>query len=261
MQWAKKSRHKLKPQALAVLAMTLLVAGFLLWPAQSTVNSNSPIQGVEAVLAMPAPPAPVAKPNCEVIKCLALTFDDGPDAATTPRILDVLKQHNAKATFFVLGGHVKGNEALLRRIHQEGHEIGNHSWNHPSFIKISLDQVRAEVLDTQAAIVKAGVPAPHLFRPPYGDMNDIVMAQIPLAVVKWNIDPEDWHPKRQQYLLEHMATHARPGGVVVMHDTEVTTADRLDSLLSQLASQQFTLVTASDVLGLSPGHRGLYFAR
>ncbi len=257
----KKALHKLRPQGLAITAAVLLAVGFLLWPPSQAPAASSPIQIVETVVMPVAPVTSAIAANCEAIKCLALTFDDGPDAAITPRILDILKQHHAKATFFVLGGHVGGNEALLRRIHQEGHEIGNHSWNHPYFTRISLDQVRSEVLDTQAAITKAGVPAPHIFRPPYGDVNEVVISQIPMSVVRWNIDPEDWHPKRQQQLLEHMASHARPGAVVVMHDTEITTAERLDSLLTQLESQQFTLVTVSNMLGLSPGQQGVYFAR
>ena len=250
------------PQGWALVISVLLAVGFLLWSPSQTPAASSPvqIQTVESVAA-PATPTPAAAANCEAIKCLALTFDDGPDPALTPRILDILKQHHAKATFFVMGRHVGGNEALLQRIHQEGHEIGNHSWNHPYFTRISLDQVRSEVLDTQVAITKAGVPAPHIFRPPYGDVNEVVISQIPMSVVRWNIDPEDWHPKRQQQLLEHIASHARPGAVVVMHDTEIITADRLDSLLTQLESQQFSLVTVSNMLGLSPGQQGVYFSR
>lgn len=250
----------IRPQGVVLTMSVLLLAGFVLWPSQPSA-ANVPVQTVETSTATSTSAEPVITANCEATKCLALTFDDGPDASLTPHILDTLKRHNAKATFFVLGSHVGGNEALLQRIHQEGHEIGNHSWSHPYFTRISPDQVRSEVLGTQAAITKAGVPAPHIFRPPYGDMNDIVVSQIPMSVVRWNIDPEDWHPKRQQQLVEHMAVHARPGAVVVMHDTEVTTAERLDLLLTQLESQQFTLVTVSTMLGLSPGQQGVYFAR
>lgn len=199
--------------------------------------------------------------DCAKLACLALTFDDGPSAQVTPQILDVLQRHNARATFFVLGGHVAGNEALLRREHREGHEIGNHSWSHPHFTRISLEQVEAEIATTQAAIMAAGVPAPHLFRPPYGDMDHSLLAHVPLTVIRWNIDPEDWHPVNRQHLLEHMATHAKPGGMVVMHDTEQTTADALDQLITQLQANNYILVTVSELLNLPSGQAGVFLGR
>lgn len=261
MQRAKHALRAVTPQAIVLALAVGLVVGVIVAPAASPPVSPSPaVQAAVEAPALPLPATPPA-PNCEVLKCLALTFDDGPDAGITPRILDTLKQHNAKATFFVLGGHVQGNEALLKRIHAEGHEIGNHSWNHPRFTQLSLDQVRAEVQDTQTIIAQAGVPAPHIFRPPYGDMSEAVAANIPLSVVRWNVDPEDWRPKMKPRLLEHMAAYAQPGGVVVLHDTESTTADQLDALLTQLNAQGFTLVTVSHIMGLSPGQQGVYFAR
>lgn len=217
----------------------------------------------EALVMFPVPQ--IAPPedhsvDCSQTRCLALTFDDGPEPTFTPSILETLKRHNAKATFFVLGSHVKGNEDLLKRMHAEGHEIGNHSWNHPSFTKLSPEQIDQEIRTTQEAVIAADVPAPQLFRPPYGDMNDEVKAQIPLAIVRWNIDPEDWHPKHRQNILAHLAVHAKPGGVVVMHDTEQFTVDSLDQILTQLEAN-FTLVTVSELFGLTPGQRGVYFGR
>lgn len=243
-----------KPQGLVVLLGGLIVfGGYLLWPGQQQVvtapSETKKRVGVSSFV------------DCSAAKCLALTFDDGPDPAITPQVLDILKRHNARATFFVMGRHVPGNEALLRRIHAEGHEIGNHSWNHPYFTRISLEQVRSEIASTQVAITKTGVPAPRLFRPPYGDINAAVASQIPLTVVRWNIDPEDWHPKKKDHMLEHLAAYARPGGVVVMHDTEITTAQRLDALLAQLEGQQYAFVTASEALGITPGQRGIFFGR
>lgn len=247
-----------KPQLFAVCVASLLVVGVLFWPATPSAPTQQPAQALE-VAAVPAPIVPRA--NCETAKCLALTFDDGPDPVLTPQILDILKTHKVHATFFVMGRHVVGNEAILQRMHNEGHEIGNHSWDHPYFTRIPLDQVHDQINNTQNAIIKAGVPAPRLFRPPYGDMNEAVLAHIPLTVVRWNIDPEDWRPKQQAHLLEHMATFARGGGVVVMHDTEVTTLAQLDALLTQLESQQYTLTTVSNVLGLELSQQGLYFSR
>lgn len=247
-----------RPQLFVAVVASALVLGVILWPSPST-PIQSPVQALQADNAPSSVVIP--RPNCETTKCLALTFDDGPDPAITPQVLDILKKHNAHATFFVMGKHVPGNEALLQRMHAEGHEIGNHSWDHPHFTRISLDQVNDQINTTQNVIIKAGVPAPRLFRPPYGDVNETVLAHIPLTVVRWNIDPEDWRPTRQTHVLEHMAANAKPGGVVVMHDTETTTLSQLDGLLTQLESQQYTLATVSDVLGVELGQQGLYFSR
>jgi peptidoglycan/xylan/chitin deacetylase (PgdA/CDA1 family) len=241
-----------RPQYLCVLlAVVLVLIGYLLQPAQAVIRAYEPSK----VLAATVQPV-----DCSRHACMALTFDDGPDAAITPQILDTLKRHNVHATFFVMGRHIPGNEALLRRIHDEGHEIGNHSWNHPYFTRLPQEQILSEITSTEEAITKTGVPAPHLFRPPYGDINQAVASQIPLTVVRWNIDPEDWHPKKREHMLEHMAAYARPGGVVVLHDTEVTTAQMLDPLLTQLESQ-YTLVTVSNLLDITPGQRGVFFGR
>ncbi|MGH7158162.1 MAG: polysaccharide deacetylase family protein [Candidatus Saccharimonadales bacterium] len=249
------SRTRLRPQFLS-LALLVPVLGLYFFRPQA-VTPEVVADPVVAVTAEPVTP----RVDCAALKCIALTFDDGPDANITPQILDILKKHNAHATFFVQGVRIGGKEAILRRAFAEGHEIGNHSWNHPYFTRIPLDQVQSEIESTQNAVIKAGVPAPRLFRPPYGDMNEAVLAHIPLTVVRWNIDPEDWHPKRQTHLLEHMAAHARPGGVAVMHDTEPATLERLDGLLTQLEAQQYRAVTVSDALGIQAGQPGVYFSR
>jgi peptidoglycan/xylan/chitin deacetylase (PgdA/CDA1 family) len=222
-------------------------------PAQSTLG---PVHAAEYGVLTEA----TTRVNCARVACLALTFDDGPKADTTPRVLDILARHRVRATFFVLGSHIPGNEALLGRIHQEGHEVGNHSWSHFDLTKMPPEQVRAEVMSTQSAVINAGVPAPQLFRAPYGALNEAAKAQIPLVIAGWNIDPEDWHPQKRAHMAEHLAGHAKPGGVVVMHDTLATTPDALDSLITGLG-QQYTFVTVSELLNITPGQRGVFFGR
>src|SRR6202047_5526552 len=102
---------------------------------------------------------------------IAMTFDDGPSPETTPRLLDILKQRNIKATFFMIGQNAERNPAIVKRILAEGHEIGNHSWPHPQLSKLSDDRVTAEITKTQAAIKDASGYAPTLLRPPYGSIT------------------------------------------------------------------------------------------
>lgn len=199
-------------------------------------------------------------PDCTAVPCMALTFDDGPDPDVTPRILDILARERVKATFFMVGNHVGGREYLVRRAYAEGHEIGNHSWSHASFTKLSPADVEMQLRLTQEAIMAAGVPAPHLFRPPYGAFNGMVLAHADIAVIRWNIDPADWDSKDPQKIQEHLLAYARPGGIALLHDTQPATADALDITLRELKSH-YQFVTVSQLLQLASGDHGLYFGR
>jgi peptidoglycan-N-acetylglucosamine deacetylase len=254
-------RHLLRPQiVVGAFVVVAIMIGWAMPRADSSAKAQPTLQFVFSVSRVQQ--ATISVPvQCAQVRCLALTFDDGPSADLTPQVLDILQRRGAKATFFVLGSRVAGNEALLRRMHREGHEIGNHSWGHPYFTRLSFEQIDAEVNNTQAVIMRAGVPAPRLFRPPYGDVNDAVIAHIPLTVMRWNIDPEDWHPKKRQHIFEHMAAYAKPGGVVVLHDTEATTVEKLDMLIQQLQTQGYTLVPVGALLSLPSGQPGVFFGR
>jgi peptidoglycan/xylan/chitin deacetylase (PgdA/CDA1 family) len=198
--------------------------------------------------------------NCAVQACLALTFDDGPNAVTTPQVLDTLARHHARATFFVLGTHVAGNEQLLRRMYLEGHEVGNHSWGHQDFTTLHPDQIHQQIERTQAAVAATGIPVPTLFRPPYGAMNTAVRAQVPLTLALWNVDPEDWRSKHPSDIIAKVEAHALPGRVVDLHDIHQPTADSLDQLLTDL-QQHYQLVTFSEMFDLVPGQPGVFYGR
>jgi peptidoglycan/xylan/chitin deacetylase (PgdA/CDA1 family) len=198
--------------------------------------------------------------DCAEQNCLALTFDDGPSASITPQVLSVLAKHHVHATFFVVGSHVPGNERLLRQMYQQGHEIGNHSWSHPDLTTLPIDQLEMQYSRTQQAVTAAGVPAPTLFRPPYGAVNDTVKAHIPLTFIMWNVDPEDWRQKTPKDVVDRIATHVGPGRIVDLHDIHQPTADALDQILTDL-SPRYEFVTVSQLFNLAPGQRGLYYGR
>lgn len=199
-------------------------------------------------------------PDCSTTPCLALTFDDGPDSVATPLILDVLARHQVKATFFVVGSHVAGNEAILQREQREGHEIGNHTWSHPDLSKLSPEGVVDQLQRTQAAIAAAGVPAPRVVRPPYGVIDPMIASHNHLTVVRWNVDPADWKFRDPQGIFEHIVTNARPGAVILLHDLYPSTAAAVDMAIQTL-KPHYQFVTASQLLNLSPGDQGQYFGR
>ena len=198
-------------------------------------------------------------PDCTAKPCIALTFDDGPNPATTPRVLDILKQENIHATFFMVGIHVVGNEGIVKRAYQEGNEVGNHSWDHPDLTKLTPAEVNAQIQQTQVAIATAGVPAPRVMRPPYGAVDDMVKSHIRLPIVRWDIDPEDWLERDPGKITQSVLQHAKPGGIILMHDIYPSTVDALKPVIDGLRPN-YQFVTASQLLQLTPGDQGQYFA-
>ncbi len=263
----------LRPQVVVlIVALACCYVGVGGWPAlvhgwhrlitPATAQSAKSAPVIESL--MPSQPsAPTAArpaPNCSAVACIALTFDDGPNPITTPQILAILEQAHASATFFVIGNRAVHMPGLLARMHSDGDEIGNHSWSHPDVANLPADQMADQVNLTQAAVTGAGVPAPTLFRPPYGDVSDLMRAQIPLTLAMWNIDPQDWHEHNPAAIVAAVAASAKPGGVIDMHDIYPQTVAALPKILTTLQSK-YQLVTFSQMFNVAPGQRGEFFGR
>jgi peptidoglycan/xylan/chitin deacetylase (PgdA/CDA1 family) len=246
--------------ALALLAWGGLAAVFAV-PVKPAAEHHREVSRHAARHAATQAVAGAAAPiDCAHVPCLALTFDDGPSAVITPQVLDILERHHVRATFYVVGSRVAGNEPLLQRMHAEGHEIGNHSWGHTNFTTLTPQQIHDEITLTQAAVAAAGVPMPTTFRPPYGAMNPVAASNVPLTVVRWNVDPEDWGTHKPQEIIDRVKAQARPGGVVDLHDIHQQTADSLDVILNDL-SPHYNWVTVSELFSLPPGQRGDFSGR
>lgn len=197
---------------------------------------------------------------------ISLTFDDGPSPSTTPKILDILKAHNAKGTFFILGSKIKGNEELIQRILNEGHQIGNHSYSHPNFHQLSVNQATTEIENTDRLLRKFN--APLYFRYPYGnsscEAND-QLKTLGYQIVGWNIDTCDWayadgrvsdrenetcqapenlRSDYAHYVIQEV--EKTQGGVLLMHDIHRNTADNLDRLLTLLEDANYRFVGLDD---------------
>jgi len=148
----------------------------------------------------------------------ALTFDDGPHPEFTPRLLDVLGRHHARATFFMVGEKAHQRPELVRIVAQQGHEIANHSWNHARFPTLTARARRAQIRACAAAIAPYGQ---RLFRPPHGEEN--VACQIDTlwlrhTVVAWSLAVDDWCSTDVAWMAERLTTGIRPGSIVLLHD-------------------------------------------
>ncbi len=260
-------RALLRPQLIVVFGCACLLLTAVLLPSSSQVgHRNSKKNNGHAYHGNKAKPdvqrvaaAKTSKVDCSLKPCLALTFDDGPHLVNTPHVLDILAAHNVKATFFLIGNRVAGNEAIVQRMHREGHEVGNHSWDHADFTTLNQAQIDSEIHQAQAAITRAGVPMPKLLRPPYGSVNDVVLSHADMTVVMWNIDPNDWEPSVPNMLVDSVVKQARPGGIILLHDVHETTAAAVEPIINAL-SGQYQFVTVSQLLQLSSGSQGQYYA-
>lgn len=187
----------------------------------------------------------------------ALTFDDGPNPATTPRILDILKEQGVHATFFVTGENAAKYPELVRRIVAEGHELGAHSWDHDNLSKMTESQVKADLARTEAAVNKAlGMSYPlSQVRPPYGAVSSAVRAAIgpERENVLWNVDTLDWKHRSSKKTVENVfdpATGVSPtdGGVILMHDIHASTVPAVEPIIDGLKLRGYDIVTTGDLL-------------
>ena len=181
-------------------------------------------------------------------KAVALTFDDGPSPKTTPVALDLLKKYNAKGTFFMVGHAVEGNEDIIKRVIAEGHQIGNHSWDHPVLTKISLEKAKSQINDTTAALKKASGLDVHIMRPPYGAINETIQAVVDQSFILWDVDTLDWKNRNTASIMKEVKK-AQPGSIILMHDVHQTTIDALPLILQYLTEQGFEMVTIEELMG------------
>lgn len=185
----------------------------------------------------------------EHLKRVALTFDDGPNPATTPQVLVILKEYGAKATFFMIGQKIAGQEALLQKIVAQGNEIGNHTWSHPNLAGLSAQGVKQEITLTNEAIEKAIHKTPKLMRPPYGSTNATVQAAAGMQEIMWTVDTLDWQNHSTAAIMQNVKAQLTPGGIILMHDIHQSTVAALPSVLDYLKSQGYEMVTVSELNG------------
>lgn len=201
--------------------------------------------------------------DCAVQKCVALTFDDGP-GPYTDRLLKVLADNDAKATFFLIGNKVAANPAGARRIAEAGMEIGSHTWEHPNMTAIPAEDVPAQFSKANEAILAATGQQPALVRTAGGLTNDQVLAEAGrqgLADINWDVIPFDWaNDANLDASRQILMSQVKPGSVVLLHDTYSSTVDLAYQFIPVLKANGYHLVTVSQLLGpRAPG--SLYGSR
>lgn len=212
-------------------------------------GGTEPSEG-EAETAVPPSASPVVA--AEAKRKIALTFDDGPHKKVTPVILDILKKKGGKATFFVLGNRVQYYPEIMQRMVDEGHEIGNHSWNHSELTKLTEKEIEEQLLKTQQAVYDTVGIWPGTVRPPYGAYDDIVIAAAQLPIMMWSVDTLDWKHRNKNKVIKAALAGAKDGGVILFHDLYSSTADALGPIMDKLTAQGYEFVTVSELFNQHP---------
>ena len=188
---------------------------------------------------------------------IAMTFDDGPHATNTPKLLEMAAKRHIKLTFFVLGECVEQNPTVLQREVAEGHEIGNHSWSHPNLAKLSDEAVHSQLQRTEDIIVKTAGVKPKLMRPPYGELTKRqriwVNHDFGYKVILWAVDPLDWKRPGPSVVARRIIAGTRAGSIILSHDIHPPTIEAMPRVFDALLARGFKFVTVSELLAMNKG--------
>lgn len=205
-----------------------------------------------------SPPLPTYEPIHRIDtakKVVALTFDDGPDATYTPKILEVLHRNKVLATFFVLGSQVDKHPKVMQWIYKAGHEIGNHGYHHYDLNKLTEQEVYDEIKHSERSILKTTGILAQYYRPPGGVMTHDVMNAVQSCgydIIHWSVDPRDWSLARTASVIaKSVKSDVSSGDIILFHDgglNQRQTVVALQELITDLHSHGYRFVTVSQLL-------------
>jgi peptidoglycan/xylan/chitin deacetylase (PgdA/CDA1 family) len=230
----------------AASAVALIATPAAAWSAASPTPTAKPTATDKA-----KPAVPVAPVDCAKVKCIALTFDDGP-GKYADKLLDTLKKYKSKATFLLEGQYVKSRPAFAKRMVVEGHEIGNHSYTHPHLRELTEDKIREELDKTQAIVKQVTGKYPTIIRPPYGELDTRVQAiatEMKMPILLWTGGSRDWATRNEKAIYDEVLKNAKRDGVILMHDWVEQTVKVMPKLLVALQKQGYHVVSVSSLRG------------
>ena len=179
---------------------------------------------------------------------VALTFDDGPHPVYTPQLLDGLKERGVRATFFVVGENIPGNEEILKRMDAEGHLIGNHTYNHVKLSDLDSARACAEVEKTNVLIQEATGKEPEFIRPPFGAWKKTMECSLGMLPVLWDVDPLDWTTKNTALVVERVLKDTKPGDIILLHDYYQSSVDAALEIVDTLTQRGYEFVTVDELI-------------
>lgn len=179
---------------------------------------------------------------------IAITFDDGPSAHCTGRLLDGLKERGIKGTFFLIGKNAEENPELVKRLFEEGHLIGNHTYSHVEITRLSDEDAKKEIMETDRVISSVTGRHVEYMRPPFGLWQDELEEDLDVMPVMWSIDPLDWTTKNVEEIVNKVVTQAEENDIILLHDCYDTSVDAALRIVDILKKKGFEFVTVDELL-------------
>jgi len=179
---------------------------------------------------------------------VAITFDDGPRRSTTVRLLDGLKELNVKATFFVMGKNIIGNEDIIKRMYDEGHLIGNHTYSHVELSEVCHDTAVEEIESTNNLIYDITGYTPKYIRPPFGSYSDKLLLEINMTPIMWSVDPVDWNTTDVYGVVNAVVSKVKSGDIILLHDFYDSSVTAALEIIAQLKAKGYIFVTADQII-------------
>ena len=186
--------------------------------------------------------------GCREKKKVALTFDDGPSSKYTPLLLEGLKERGVHATFFLMGKNIEGKEALVKQMQEEGHLIGNHTYNHVQLDKISKEAAKEEIEATNQEIFEITGVYPAWLRPPYGEWRKNLDFYVGMFPVLWDVDTLDWKSKNVDSIMRIVKNEVEDGAVILMHDAYQSSVDAALQIVDLLMEEGYEFVTVDKLI-------------
>lgn len=187
--------------------------------------------------------ARIIDPNKPMI---ALTYDDGP-SKYTQELLDVLKENNSTATFFVLGLQVQKNKEVIPLIIENGNQIGNHSYDHSRLTTLGDEELYNQINNTDNLVYEAALYKPYVMRPPYGSTSEELNEKLLKPIIKWSIDTRDWESRNSEAIAKHILDNVKDGDIILMHDIYESTLEASKTVIPELIERGYQLVTVSEM--------------
>ncbi|MEN8225159.1 MAG: polysaccharide deacetylase family protein [Bacteroidota bacterium] len=187
-------------------------------------------------------------------KSISITFDDGPDPLITPRVLDLLEEYELKATFFLIGKNIPGNEHLVKRMLDEGHIIGNHSYSHSNYFGfLRSEKVIKDLKKNELLIETICKKKTNLFRPPFGVTNPNIakaVRSLDYTAIGWNIRSLDGIKKNSAKTTKRVMKRLKPGGIILFHDNHAGIFTILEQLIEKTQKEGYSIVSLDEILNL-----------
>lgn len=225
-----------------MLAAVVFMAIVLAWGVKMVAGGSESADAVECVTSVMNEEEDVDTPK------IAITFDDGPDPYCTEQLLDGLKERGAKASFFVMGKQAEAYPDLIRRMQEEGHLIGNHTYSHIQLGKNNREIFKAELIKTNELLRGITGEEPQYVRPPYGSWDKSFETELTMIPVLWTIDPMDWCSSDVNGIVRKVTEKAEENAVILMHDEYESTVTAALEIVDILQKQGYEFVTVDEIL-------------